>query len=149
MNRKSLIILPLLALCLCFFGCMDKGYKDPFGYESTDSSPRLIISGTVSNEEGNALPGIYVSAVSVREKNEPDLISYNFAVTDTAGRYTIIRYRGRELPSEVTVVATDSSGIYQEKYLFAPVRYDSIKTVNGNIVPYHVIVTADFVLKRN
>lgn len=110
------------------------------------STPRLVIRGMVHNEQGEALAGIYVSEISVREANEPDILSYNYAVTDTAGHYTIIRYRGRELPAEVTVVATDSTGVYREAVLFAPVLYDSMETRNGK-EPHNGFVTADFILQ--
>lgn len=150
MNRKLLIILVLHALCISLIGCSTKDNGFPFeNNDMTENSPRLVIRGTVSDEEGKAISGIYVSVINVREANEPNLLTYNYAVTDTIGQYTIIRYRGRELPTEVTVVATDSSRIYQEAYLFAPVRYDSISTKYGlTSVPYNCWVEANFVMKR-
>ena len=147
--KKSLFYIILTAALYGFAGCsMEKQHWPDEGADLSNgtSTPRLVIRGTVSNGQGEALAGIYVSATNVREVNEPDLLSYNYAVTDSAGQYTIIRYRGRELPAEVTVVATDSTGVYQEAYLFAPVTYDTITTRNGK-VPYNGFVTADFVLQ--
>lgn len=147
--KKSLFYIILTAALYGFAGCSMEKQRWPDGESDLSngtSTPRLVIRGTVSNGQGEALAGIYVSATNVREANEPDLLSYNYAVTDSAGQYTIIRYRGRELPAEVTVVATDSTGVYQEAYLFAPVTYDTIATRNGK-VPYNGFVTADFVLQ--
>ena len=108
--------------------------------------PRMIISGTVTNTSSKPLQGICVSVFGVREPNEKDIITYNYAITDTAGQYTIIRYRGREMPTEVTVVAMDSTGVYQEQILFAPITYDTMY-VYGN-EPFNAFVKADFVLSQ-
>ena len=108
--------------------------------------PRMIISGKVTNTSSEPLEGIYVAVFGVREPEEKDIITYNYAITDTAGQYTIIRYRGRELPTEVTVVATDSTGVYQEQVIFAPVTYD--KEYRYSNEPYNAFVNADFVLSQ-
>ena len=110
--------------------------------------PRLVVSGLVSDTAGHALEGISVAVYGVREHDEQPLITYNYALTDTAGQYTIIRYRGRELPTEVTVVATDSAGIYREQTIYAPVTYDSIPISDDIKQPYDAFATADFVLSQ-
>ena len=58
----------------------------------------------------------------------------------------MIRYRGRELPSQISVVATDSSFLYQEQVLTFPVTYDSTYLSTGEKAPFNAYVTADFVL---
>jgi len=109
----------------------------PPSYEF-DGAPRLVIRGQVQNELNAALEGIHVAVYGVRAENEKDVSGYNFALTDTAGEYTIIRYRGREMPSSITVVATDLNDVYSAQVEDFEVRYDSVG--NG-------FVTADFVLK--
>ena len=147
---RKLIHISLTVLCLVLIGC--SAYES-YEAQPTDYSaaPRMIISGHVTNSVNEPLHGIYVSVPSVREPNERDILSYNYAITDSAGQYTIIRYRGRELPTEVTVVATDSTGIYSSQYIFAPVTYDSIQTYLSvepyrAITPFNAFVEADFVL---
>lgn len=141
--------LPILLIALCLIGCSMKDGpsiadpNDPAG----KGAPRMIISGRVTDTANVALPGIYISVPGVREPNEREILSYNYAITDSAGQYTIIRYRGRELPVEVTVVATDSTGLYQEQQRFVPVTYDTIRTVAG-YTRYNAYVKADFVLSQ-
>ena len=137
----------LIVLCLAFIGCSNESYDPSHPIFGDNVAPRMVISGQATNTANEALPGIYVSVPSVREPNEHDALSYNYAITDSAGQYTIIRYRGRELPTEVTVVATDSTGQYQSQYIFAPVTYDTIPTSTGRN-PYNAYVKADFVLSQ-
>ena len=146
MNRYIFIVLSL-ALAIGFAGCAVNGYTDNRPYPS-NGSPRLVVSGHVTDTANQPLPGIAVSVFGVREAQEPDILSYNYALTDSAGRYTIVRYRGRELPVEVTVVATDSAGLYQEQSRICQVSYDSIQTgySSSSKSPYNAFVTADFVL---
>ena len=68
----------------------------------------------------------------------------------SVGRYMIIRYRGREVPVEVSVVATDPLDIYEEQVLFVPVTYDFVEDPlhQSEEVPYNGFVTADFVLQK-
>lgn len=159
MKQKYLIIFIFFAVALASAGCAMKNSHDPYNpyidpensdggdyYSLTNGAPRLVIKGTVTNDTDETLQGIYVAIYGVRGEKEKDILTYNYAITDSAGRYEIIRYRGRELPTEVTVVATDSTGIYKEQTLFAPVQYTYV-TVNGNTQqPYDGYVTADFVL---
>ena len=159
--RKNIYILFLIALCSGFAGCAKNETGDPpdveggawivdsGGTESaghyTSASPRLIVSGTVTNTADQPLGGIYVSLPGVREPNEPDILTYNYSITDSLGRYTIIRYRGREVPTEITVVATDSTGLYPQQYIFAPVTYDYALVKNQKI-PYNGYATVNFEL---
>ena len=157
--RKNIYILFLIALCSGFAGCAMKegGYPQErydgwwitnpgteSGYYSS-ASPRLIVSGTVTNTADQPLSGIYVALPGVREPNEPAILTYNYSITDSLGQYTIIRYRGREVPTEITVVATDSTGLYPEQYIFAPVTYDTALIQNQKI-PYNGYATANFKL---
>ena len=156
--RKNLYLLFLIALCSGFAGCAMKD-SDPqegnygwwitnpgteSGYYSS-ASPRLIVNGTVTNTADQPLSGIYIALPGVREPNEPDILTYNYSITDSLGRYTIIRYRGREVPTEITVVATDSTGLYPEQYIFAPVTYDSAY-IGKDKIPYNGYATVNFKL---
>ena len=152
MKKNTLILLIAAAFAVIHIGCSKKESVDnltasPDAWEYNPGLPRLIVSGSVSNTDGQALEGIYVAVYGVREHNEKPLISYNYAITDTAGQYTIIRYRGREMPMEVSLVATDSTGVYKEQTVYAPVTYDTIRTAKGE-EPYNAFVTADFILTR-
>jgi len=140
--KKHLFIIVLTLICFSSVGCSKRNTYEPI----PPGLPRMIISGTVTNTSSEPLEGIYVSVFGVREPDEKDIITYNYAITDTAGQYTIIRYRGRELPTEVTVVATDSTGVYQEQVIFAPVTYD--KEYRSGNEPYNAFVNADFVLSQ-
>ena len=140
--KKHLFIIVLTLICFSSVGCSKRDTYEPIPL----GLPRMIISGKVTNTSSEPLPGIYVAVFGVREPEEKDIITYNYAITDTAGQYTIIRYRGREMPTEVTVVATDSTGVYQEQVIFAPVTYD--KEYRYSNEPYNAFVNADFVLSQ-
>jgi len=148
MKRNLYILFLLTAFCTAFIGCSLKEGIDPIYPPFDDAGPRLVISGTVTDTAGRGLPGISVAVYGVREANEPDILSYNCAVTDSVGRYMIIRYRGREMPVEVSVVATDPLDIYEEQVLFVPVTYDFVQDPlhQSEEVPYNGFVTADFVM---
>ena len=146
MKKKHYIVYVLTVLSITLIGCKANAptdWHEDWGGQT--GAPRLLVNGTVTNTADEPLQDIYVAIFGIREPNEPDLLSYNYAITDSAGRYTIVRYRGRELPMEVTVVATDSTGVYQEQLLFATLTYDSISTPSGK-QPFNAFVTVDFVL---
>ena len=140
----------LIVLTLGLIGCSNSkgGNYDAYPPDSENGTPRMVVKGKVTNTADEPLQGIYVAIYGVREPSEPDVLSYNYALTDSACRYTIVRYRGRELPVEVTVVATDSAGLYQEQSRICQVSYDSIQTgySSSSKSPYNAFVTADFVL---
>lgn len=139
--RLLLTIIPFVLI-----GC--KEGEEYLNYGTKDMpSPRLIVRGKVTNTADEPLQGIYVSIFDVREATEPDILTYNYAITDSVGEYAIIRYRGRECPTVITVVATDSIGIYEEQLVSVPVTYDSIQTSSGKL-PHNAFVTADFVLSQ-
>ena len=155
---RIVVMLVQIAVLSGFIGCNKSYSNDPPSvggdgnppYESgvlESGSPRLVIRGHVENEAGEALSGIHVAVFGVRGGKEKDILFYNYALTDSAGMYTIIRYRGREVPAEVTVVATDSGGVYQEQVLFVPFTYNEVYK-EGKKIPYDGFATADFVLRR-
>lgn len=139
----TLIVVALTAVL--FASCAKNAGGPPYDHEP-DGLPRLIVRGTVQNTDQKPLQGIYVFVFDLREPNEKDILTYNCALTDSAGRYTMIRYRGRELPSQISVVATDSSFLYQEQVLTFPVTYDSTYLSTDEKAPFNAYVTADFVL---
>lgn len=150
MIRKLSKILLFVSFAMVLRGCMAKAdYIDP-SEGGQYGAPRLVVSGKVTNTNGEPLRGINVAIYGVREATERDVLSYNYAITDTLGNYTIIRYRGRPLVDEVTVEATDSRGVYKSQTLFAPVEYDSIKVEYrpDRYEYYNGFVTADFVLEE-
>jgi len=152
MRKNCLVIASLIVLLSVCTGCANKEIFDPgYWYDGSDTNgaPRLVISGQISNSDSVALSGIYVSVFGVRQEKETDINTYNYAVSDSVGKYTMIRYRGREVPAEVTLVVTDSTGIYQEQLRVCEVRYDSVYVAKeGRKIPFNGFVTADFVLSQ-
>ncbi len=154
MKKTALIVTFFLAASLLFTGCANS-MDSPPGFDSfSGGSPRLIIRGKVCNEQGEGLPGIHVREEKFTLDNgiaiildEPDIVSYNYAYTDANGNYTFVRYRGREMPAEVLVAATDTNGVYQNKALWAEVVYDFVNTPDGPQA-YNGYVYADFVLEK-
>ena len=133
----------LLLSCLWLSGCAknDAGNIDP----ELDANPeRLVVQGKVTNEDSQALEGIRVDIYGVRDENEADILSYNYALTDSEGHYTICRYLGRTLPREVTVVASDPLKKYQQQMIAVPSAYylDNLTDSARDLVDIHV----DFVL---
>lgn len=142
----TLIVVALTAVI--FASCSKGASGPPYDFEP-GGMPRLIVRGTVQNTDQKPLRGIHISVFDLREPNEKDILTYNCALTDSAGRYTMIRYRGRELPSQISVVATDSSFLYQEQVLTFPVTYDSTYLSTDEKAPFNAYVTADFILIPN
>ena len=145
MKRNIVSIFAALLLgCVWFAGCAHKDaahYIDP---ELEQNPERLIIQGTITNAESQALEGIRVDVYGVRDEKEDDILSYNYALTDSKGHYTICRYLGRTLPREVTVVASDPLKKYQEQMFAVPLAYYSDYSTNSarDLIDIHV----DFVL---
>lgn len=154
--RKNAFLMTLIALSLVLIGCSvnKDSYLDNQG-ETNSSTPRLIVRGRVCNEQGEGLPGVYVRMIEFLLANgdtvvlvELDAPSYNYAYTDANGNYTFVRYRGREMPKEVHVVATDTAGVYQTAARWTEVVYDYVNTYYGKQA-FNGYVYADFVLKIN
>ena len=148
--KKHTVILSLTALCaLLFVGCA-AGPKEWEGgnimlYDDRYYGQHLIAKGQVTNEQGEPLEGIRVAIYGVREETEKDLLTYNYNLTDSTGQYTIVRYAGRDTLTEVTLVATDTTNVYAEQTIFAPVVYEQDETMRG--YKTNAMVTADFVLQ--
>lgn len=134
----------IISLCLLvgvsFSSCTlaDVGYADI-------ETARLVVSGVVTYADGSKANGIKVSIYGVRAEIESaDMNTYNYAITDQKGEYTIIRYRGRECPTEVVVVASDPTNVYAEQTIFAPITYDSSPTQDK----FNGFATANFVMHK-
>ena len=130
MKRYSIYILAAL------FGCMLAGCAKSESPEGGDAwlganVPRLVVSGCVINESAEPLQGIRIDIYGVREETEPDVLSYNYALTDSAGMYIICRYLGREIPAEVTIVATDPHDQYNEQTLFEAPSEGSLESFSS------------------
>lgn len=130
--RRITIHSALMAL-LCGFmlmSCMNGGNIPP-DEQNYGNMPRLIVKGCVTNEAAQPLQGIRVDIYGVREETEPDILSYNYALTDSAGMYIICRYLGREIPAEVTIVATDPHDQYNEQTLFEAPSEGSLESLTS------------------
>lgn len=134
----------IISLCLLvgvsFSSCTlaDVGYADI-------ETARLVVSGVVTYADGSKANGIKVSIYGVRAETEfADMNTYNYAITDQKGEYTIIRYRGRECPTEVVVVASDPNNVYAEQTIFAPITYDSSPTQDK----FNGFATANFIMQK-
>ena len=140
MRRYSIYILAAL------FGCMLAGCaksEGPGGDTWLGANvPRLVVSGCVINESAEPLQGIRIDIYGVREETEPDVLSYNYALTDSAGMYVICRYLGREIPAEVTVVVTDPKEQYEEQTLFEkpsePITHDTHESIASSSPTYTI-----------
>lgn len=110
-------------------GCSNKSNLSPDGAWLDGNMPRLIVSGCVTDDAAQPLQGIRVDLYGVREETEPDVLSYNYAFTDSAGMYIICRYLGREVPNEVTVVATDPKERYNERTVFKELPMESLESL--------------------
>ena len=109
------------------------------------ATARLVVSGVVTYADGSKANGIKVSIYGVRAETEfADMNTYNYAITDQKGEYTIIRYRGRECPTEVVVVASDPTNVYAEQTIFAPITYNSSPTQDK----FNGFATANFVMHK-
>ena len=152
--KKNAFLMTLIALSLVLIGCSVNNSSYPNDPDETNSStPRLIVRGRVCNEQGDGLQGIYVRLEEYYDisngytvLDEANIATYNYAYTDHNGYYTIVRYRGREMPKEVHVVATDTAGVYQTAARWTEVVYDYITTSSGPEA-FNGYVYADFVLK--
>lgn len=148
---KKHLLTPWL-LCLiafAFFGCAANRSDNPnaFGPDEPDGLPRMVISGVVRNTLNEPLGGI---RIDLETKDPQPAASYNYALTDSKGAYTIIRYRGHEQPDSVTLYASDPAGMYLPQQLSAPVTYDSAYLASQHAkVPYNAFVNADFILETN
>ena len=137
MKRYSIYILAVL------IGCMLAGCANSVSPEGGDAwlganVPRLVVSGCVINESAEPLQGIRIDIYGVREETEPDVLSYNYALTDSAGMYVICRYLGREIPAEVTVVVTDPKEQYEEQTLFEKPLAPTVETFYPNTPTYTI-----------
>ena len=143
MKKTCTYSLFIISLCLLmgvsFSSCMTADV-----YYTDIETARLVVSGMVTYADGSKASGIRVSIYGVREETEADMNTYNYAITDTAGEYTIIRYRGRECPKEVVVVASDPNNVYAEQTIFAPITYDSSPTEDK----FNGFATANFVMHK-
>ena len=133
----------IISLCLLVGVSFSSCFTANVDYADIETA-RLVVSGVVTYADGNKASGIRVSIYGVREETEADMNTYNYAITDTAGEYTIIRYRGRECPKEVVVVASDPNNVYAEQTIFAPITYDSTPTEDK----FNGFATANFIMQK-
>lgn len=136
----------LFIISLCLLVGVSFSSCDINNVDHTDiATARLVVSGVVTYADGSKASGIRVSIYGVRAETEfADMNTYNYAITNQKGEYTIIRYRGRECPTEVVVVASDPTNVYAEQTLFAPITYDSSPTQDK----FNGFATANFVMHK-
>lgn len=134
----------IISLCLLVGVSFSSCTRADVGYADIETA-RLVVSGVVTYADGSKANGIKVSIYGVRAETEfADMNTYNYAITDQQGEYTIIRYRGRECPTEVVVVASDPNNVYAEQTIFAPITYDSSPTQDK----FNGFATANFVMHK-
>ena len=134
----------IISLCLLVGVSFSSCFTDSVDYADIETA-RLVVSGVVTYADGSKASGIRVSIYGVRAEIESaDMNTYNYAITDQKGEYTIIRYRGRECPTEVVVVASDPNNVYAEQTIFAPITYDSSPTQDK----FNGFATANFVMHK-
>ena len=134
----------IISLCLLMGVSFSSCFTNNVDYADIETA-RLVVSGVVTYADGSKASGIRVSIYGVRAEIESaDMNTYNYAITDQKGEYTIIRYRGRECPTEVVVVASDPNNVYAEQTIFAPITYDSSPTQDK----FNGFATANFVMHK-
>ena len=134
----------IISLCLLMGVSFSSCVATSVDYADIETA-RLVVSGVVTYADGSKANGIKVSIYGVRAETEfADMNTYNYAITNQKGEYTIIRYRGRECPTEVVVVASDPTNVYAEQTLFAPITYDSSPTQDK----FNGFATANFVMHK-
>lgn len=134
----------IISLCLLMGVSFSSCSLSEVDYADIETA-RLVVSGVVTYADGSKASGIKVSIYGVRAETEfADMNTYNYAITDKKGEYTIIRYRGRECPTEVVVVASDPNNIYAEQTIFAPITYDRTPTEDK----FNGFATANFVMHK-
>lgn len=134
----------IISLCLLVGVSFSSCFTDNVDYADIETA-RLVVSGVVTYADGSKANGIKVSIYGVRAETEfADMNTYNYAITDQKGEYTIIRYRGRECPTEVVVVASDPNNVYAEQTIFAPITYDSSPTQDK----FNGFATANFIMQK-
>ena len=144
MKKTCTHSLLIISLCLLVGVSFSSCFTDSVDYADI-ATARLVVSGVVTYADGSKANGIKVSIYGVRAETEfADMNTYNYAITDQKGEYTIIRYRGRECPTEVVVVASDPTNVYAEQTLFAPITYDSSPTQDK----FNGFATANFVMHK-
>lgn len=135
----------IISLCLLMGVSFSSCSSTPDVYYTDIETARLVVSGVVTYADGSKASGIKVSIYGVRAETEfADMNTYNYAITDKKGEYTIIRYRGRECPTEVVVVASDPNNVYAEQTIFASITYDSTPTGDK----FNGFATANFVMHK-
>lgn len=135
----------IISLCLLMGVSFSSCSSTPDVYYTDIETARLVVSGVVTYADGSKASGIKVSIYGVRAETEfADMNTYNYAITDQKGEYTIIRYRGRECPTEVVVVASDPNNVYAEQTIFAPITYDHTPTEDK----FNGFATANFVMHK-
>ena len=134
----------IISLCLLMGVSFSSCVATSVDYADIETA-RLVVSGVVTYADGSKANGIKVSIYGVRAETEfADMNTYNYAITDQKGEYTIIRYRGRECPTEVVVVASDPTNVYAEQTIFAPITYNSSPTQDK----FNGFATANFVMHK-
>lgn len=134
----------IFSLCLLMGVSFSSCVATSVDYADIETA-RLVVSGVVTYADGSKANGIKVSIYGVRAETEfADMNTYNYAITNQKGEYTIIRYRGRECPTEVVVVASDPTNVYAEQTIFAPITYDSSPTQDK----FNGFATANFVMHK-
>ena len=140
--KRNITYILYLALFLGSFlltGCAQGPHHGTYPILPTDNPQRLVVQGIVTGETSETLEEIRVDIYGVREENEGDILSYNYAITATNGHYTICRYLGRNLPTEVIIVASDPNGKYKDETLFVPQEDFALSGLN-------IEISADFSL---
>ena len=159
--KRNYYLCMLAAICgimVSLNGCKQEEPQE--GYVEPPAPPYMELSGTVTNEEGQALAAIQVSLDSTKiERNDwgtfPLSEIERKIYTDKEGGYRVYYdYIGSDYdpvkwPLEITIVACDTTGLYETQTKTVPVE-NRIRYPNYTNLSRYVdgIVTANFVLKK-
>lgn len=141
MKNKFLMCLIFAICAIALVGCPD-------GYRANKAE--LVVKGTITDEVGQPLENILVCVdtvlIPVYSVGEDHWYEYAKSTTQE-GTFTI-RYKHNYIcpyydkwPSEILVIAGDTTGVYEMQTKKFPVEEKEVNTGDG-------YVTADFVMKK-
>ena len=131
-NIRLFLLATFCGTLLAMTGCMQNG-QEPTEGDEPPAPDFLIVTGTVTDMDGVPLPSIhmFVDTTTIEKYNDRSIIWWWDMMeryTDKEGCFELYyEYGGNEFeptawPSELTVVAVDTTGVYETQSNVLPVE---------------------------